>query len=200
MPDPRCLTSGTKKTMRIIIAQLLFYPTLVWNLLLCRLLKVRRWWSYIDDGVILGALPFASDVPALVREDVRGVINTCREYDGPLNAYHEAGIRQLHLPTVDFTPPTLEHIRRGVEFIDECLARDEAVYVHCKAGRGRSATLVICWLVATKGLAPREAQAWIQSRRPHVGRRLYERDVVQRFAAERKPDAATDEFPSPSNA
>jgi atypical dual specificity phosphatase len=175
------------KMMRAKLAQLLFFPSVAWNVLLCRVLAVRRWWSFIDEGVLLGAVPFEADVPGLVAEGVTGVINLCREYEGPRDAYERAGIRQLHLPTIDLTPPSLKDIRRGVAFIDEHRLCGETVYVHCKSGHNRSATLLLCWLMAAKGLAPREAQQWLQSRRPHVNRRLYQRRVVQKFFATPTP-------------
>ncbi len=49
-----------------------YYPTLAYNVLLGRILNVRPWWTRIDDDLILGALPFASDVAKLHAEGVRG--------------------------------------------------------------------------------------------------------------------------------
>lgn len=164
------------------IARLLFWPTLMWNMALGRWLHVRHWWDRIDDHVILGALPFASDVSKLAAEGVRGVVNTCEEYGGPTAAYTAANIRQLHIPTTDFHPPRLEDLERAVEFMRQCAARGESVYVHCKAGRARSATVVACWLIATHGLSPAEAQAFMLARRPHIHRHIDQRPVVQEFA------------------
>ncbi len=42
------------------------------------------------------------------------------------------------------------------------------MYVHCKAGRTRSATLVGCYLMAEKGLTPEEAVNFMAARRPHI--------------------------------
>ena len=56
--------------MRRLIALALYVPTLLWNILLGRVLKVRRWWDRIDDHVIMGALPFARDVPQMKAEGV----------------------------------------------------------------------------------------------------------------------------------
>jgi atypical dual specificity phosphatase len=170
--------------------QALFYPTLGWNMLLGRTLQVRRWWDEIDRHVLMGAFPFARDVPRLAAAGVRGVVNTCREYAGPLAAYQAAGIRQLHIPTIDFHPPLLNDILQAVEFIDDHVARGEGVYVHCKAGRGRSATVVLCWLIKAKGMTPEEAQSHLLARRPHVHRRLHLRQVVREFCDRRHGVAA----------
>ena len=164
--------------MNNLRAQLLFGPTLGWNVLLGRWLKVRRWWDRVDDHVVIGAMPFARDVVGLHQEGVRGVVNTCLEYSGPESLYQEHGISQFRMGTIDFTHPKLEDVKEAVEFIEEHAARGESVYVHCKAGRARSATVVLCWLMKRHGMSPIEGQQLLLERRPHVNKRLAERPVV----------------------
>jgi atypical dual specificity phosphatase len=159
----------------------LHYPTLYYNQALCAVLPWRHWWDWIAPDVLLGALPFASSVQALSDLEIRGVVNTCAEYAGPLDAYARAGIEQLHIPTVDFTPPTLEDCQRAVAFIEAQHAEGRKVYLHCKAGRARSATVALCWLIATRGLTPEQAQAHLLRYRPHVKRGLERRAVVRAF-------------------
>ncbi len=166
--------------LRYAFAQTLFYPTLGWNVLLGRTLQIRRWWDAVDDHVFIGAFPFASDVPRLVAAGVRGVVNTCREYRGPLPAYEAAGIKQLHIPTIDYQTPALADIRRAVEFIESHVAQGERTYIHCKAGRGRSAAVAMGWLM-TQGMTPEEAQAHLLLKRPHVHRSLHRNPVVVEF-------------------
>ena len=163
------------------LIKLLFLPTLAWNVLLCRVSRSWNWWDRIDDHVLLGALPFAKDVQSLHDSGVRAVINLCDEYGGPAKTYENAGIEQLHLPTVDFHAPSLVAIRRGVSFIDEHVQNGNTVYVHCKAGRGRSATLAMCWLIQDKSMTPVEAQTHLQQKRHQTVHELYCRDVVQQF-------------------
>jgi len=43
--------------------------------------------------------------------------------------------------------PTQEKLALGVKFLLDHVRRKEQVYVHCKAGRTRSATLVACYLM-----------------------------------------------------
>jgi len=169
--------------MRWLYARLVYWPTLGWNVLLGRALKVRAWWSRVDDHVLLGAVPFRSDVDLLHVEGVVGVINTCHEYGGPCDEYERVGIVQLHLPTIDFTPPTLEDVERGVDFIRRHAEIGRTVYVHCKAGRARSATIVACWLIASRGIDPEEAQRILLEHRPFVLPRIAQRQVVQDFHA-----------------
>ncbi|MFG0254446.1 MAG: phosphatidylglycerophosphatase and protein-tyrosine phosphatase 1 family protein [Rhodopirellula sp. JB053] len=158
-----------------------FYPTLAWNMMLGRFLKVRNWWDFIDEFVIVGARPFTRDVNALAALGVRAVVNTCEEYGGPVEEYGRHGIVQLHIPTVDFTHPTIDNIRQGVEFVQEHASKGEIVYIHCKAGRARSATVAICWLIQYRNMTPDDAQALLLSKRPHINPKLTQRTVVREF-------------------
>ncbi|WP_345328517.1 dual specificity protein phosphatase family protein [Novipirellula rosea] len=165
-----------------LYARSVFYPTLAWNYTLGRILRVRRWWDYIDPSVIVGAYPFARDVPGLSAEGVRAVVNTCEEYPGPLKAYETFGIEQFHMPTTDFTHPLFEDVCNAVEFVQRHVEDQGKVYIHCKAGRARSATVAICWLIKHRGLSISEAQTTLLAARPHINPRLGQRPVVQQFA------------------
>ncbi|QDT10667.1 dual specificity protein phosphatase family protein [Stieleria marina] len=165
-----------------LYAKAVFYPTLGWNLLLGRVLKVRRWWDRIDPHVIVGAYPFARDVEGLYAEGVRGIVNTCEEYAGPKDAYIQHGIEQLRIPTTDFTHPRLRDVQLAVEFTERHVQKGDTVYIHCKAGRARSATVAMCWLMKYRGMTMEQAQQELLKARPHVNPRLTTRPVVQEFA------------------
>jgi atypical dual specificity phosphatase len=55
------------------------------------------------------------------------------------------------------------------------------VFIHCKAGRGRAATLTLCYLLATTRLSPKEAIKHILSRRHVVEPSVQNFKVVQKF-------------------
>ena len=60
----------------------------------------------------------------------------------------------LNLPTTDlFSAPNQQRLEEGVAWmIDETMSGKGSIYVHCKAGRARSATLVAAYLMQV--LAP----------------------------------------------
>lgn len=58
---------------------------------------------------------------------------------------------------VDHLEPSIDQLERAVQFISTHVSAGESVYVHCKGGHGRSAAVVLCWLVAN-GMQPRQAQ------------------------------------------
>lgn len=162
-------------------ARILFPITLAWNVLLGRILKVRNWWDFIDEHVIVGAFPFPFDVDNMAAEGVRAVVNTCNEYGGPVTQYEKHSIEQLRIPTIDFTPPSLEDVRKGVAFVTQHVEQGNTVYIHCKAGRGRSATVAICWLMAARNMDPWQAQKYLLDHRSHVHSTLPDREVVKQF-------------------
>ena len=49
--------SNTVRSVRRLVIRLLFIPSLIYNLVLERLLPSRRWWDQVEDHVLLGALP-----------------------------------------------------------------------------------------------------------------------------------------------
>lgn len=161
------------------LAKLLYYPTFAYNVLLGRLLHRRAWWNRVNDHCILGAVPMNNDPQRLKELGVTGVINMCEEFPGPIDQYERLGIEQLWLPTIDFQPPTGAMVQRGAEFIQRHRQQGGQVYVHCKAGRARSATVVLWWLVRHENMTPQQAQQHLLRVRPHVLAKVYQRKVIQ---------------------
>lgn len=99
----------------------------------------------------------------------------------------DLGVKFLQLPTVDiFQAPCQEKLKVGVEFINSFLPQESklknvekthqfndtnlvgTVYVHCKAGRTRSATLVGCYLMLKNGWSPEQAVEHMRNCRSHI--------------------------------
>lgn len=88
--------------------------------------------------------------------------------------------RYLWLPTIDHTPPTLEDIQRGVDFMHEAIEEGGVVYVHCRAGVGRAPTMVACYLVST-GVTPIQAWMTIRRVRPFIFPTAVQAQQVQHY-------------------
>jgi len=162
-----------------MFARVTFLPTLAYNVAMERV-SARRWWDRVDDKVILGALPFRSAyTEELIKaENIKGVVSMNEDYELALFSHQEEGWRKLgveflQLSTTDiFSAPSQTKLARGVEFIRE-VAKEPgtSVYVHCKAGRTRSATLVGCWLMSQHRQdqwSPEAAVSRMKEVRPHV--------------------------------
>jgi len=175
--SPTDLKLKTAFEMDRMFARLSFLPSLGLNVVLEKVAG-RAWWNRIDNKVVLGALPFrGQNAQEIVdTESVKAVVSMNEDYElkafsnlGP--QWADLGVKFLQLPTTDmFTSPSQEHLQTGVRFIREVIAENEgsSVYVHCKAGRTRSATLVGCYLMEEYGHSPEEAVAFMADKRPHI--------------------------------
>lgn len=152
-------------------ARVLFYPTLLYNVVRNKFEPEFRWWDEVDQFVLLGAVPFPKDVQRLKELGVRGVVTLNEPYETlvPTTLYQEHGIKHLVIPTRDYLfAPSYDDIRTAVEFIHENAICGKMTYVHCKAGRGRSTTIVLCYLVEYKQMTPADAYEYVRSKRPRV--------------------------------
>ncbi|XP_021968323.1 phosphatidylglycerophosphatase and protein-tyrosine phosphatase 1 isoform X2 [Folsomia candida] len=155
-----------------MFARASFYPTLMYNIAMARV-SSRKWYNRIDNHVILGALPFRGMVDALRKENVKGIVSLNENYELWLFSHNKEGwnknnIKFLQLPTRDiFEAPCQSKLKEGVDFI-KTLKDEGTVYVHCKAGRTRSATLVACYLIEQNKWTPAEAIHHMRSCRSHI--------------------------------
>ncbi|XP_055325462.1 phosphatidylglycerophosphatase and protein-tyrosine phosphatase 1 [Sitodiplosis mosellana] len=171
-----------------MFARVSFYPTLFYNVFMEKV-TTRRWYDRIDEHTILGALPFRSMVQQLIeKENVKGVVSMNEDYELQLfsnNAekWKALNVDFLQLATTDiFESPCQNKLKSGVEFMNRYLPENEkvpglpnensanagTVYVHCKAGRTRSATLVGCYLMMKNSWNPEQAVSHMRACRPHI--------------------------------
>ncbi|KAL4713059.1 hypothetical protein ACJJTC_001113 [Scirpophaga incertulas] len=173
-----------------MFARVTFYPSLFYNVMMEKITS-RRWYDRIDDTVILGALPFQGMTRQLREEEnLKGVVSMNESYElkifsNDAEKWQEHGIEFLQLATTDiFETPDQEKLFEGVKFINRFLPmgaklsgvptegyapiNSGSVYVHCKAGRTRSATLVGCYLMMKNGWSPAEAVEYMRSKRQHI--------------------------------
>jgi protein-tyrosine phosphatase len=54
------------------------------------------------------------------------------------------GVRHVRVPIPDFGVPAEADMVRVLDLIDDALAGGETVYVHCRAGVGRTRTVIGC--------------------------------------------------------
>ncbi|XP_054827991.1 phosphatidylglycerophosphatase and protein-tyrosine phosphatase 1 [Eublepharis macularius] len=171
------------------VARLLFYPTLLYTLVRERLPGSQRpWFSRIDRTVLLGALPLRGKSRQLVEEEnVRGIVTMNEEYETRFlccspQEWEAMGVECLRLSTVDLTGvPSLENLHKGVQFVLKHRERGNSVYVHCKAGRFRSATMVAAYLIQLHQWTPQEAIEAIGQIRPHIIIRQKQVELLEDF-------------------
>ena len=176
------------KSFTWFAAHLGLWPTILNYLLLDRL-GLRSYYSLIEvlDGgakVYLGGMPFRFHARELRAAGVRGAVNCCEEWEGGL--YAEVGIEQVRLETVDFCDPSEVRLRKAVEFLDKHVAAGHSVYIHCKAGVGRSTAVAVAYLASRVdkykgGQLGQAANAAIKQARPPAAGHMYQRPSVIAF-------------------
>ncbi|KAK9790742.1 hypothetical protein WJX73_007403 [Symbiochloris irregularis] len=152
-------------------ARAFFYPSVLWNIARSHMQSDWRWWNQITDHVVLGALPFQSSLEEFKEQGIQAVLTLNEDFELFITSkqYQDLGFSHLHIPTVDFLfAPPLGDLHRGADFIHEHAQKGEITYVHCKAGRGRSTTLVLCYLIKHCDMEPQQALEFVRQKRPQV--------------------------------
>ncbi|KAJ4727248.1 Dual specificity phosphatase [Melia azedarach] len=165
------VVSDAKRVLVGAGARALFYPTLLYNVVRNKIQSEFRWWDKIDEFILLGAVPFPADVPRLRDLGVSGVVTLNESYETlvPSSLYHAHNIDHLVIPTRDYLfAPSFADICKAVDFIHENAFLGKTTYVHCKAGRGRSTTVVLCYLMEHRQMSPETAYEYVRSIRPRV--------------------------------
>lgn len=122
----------------------------------------------VPGKILLGRQPrHLDDVLELTSAGAKAfiVMNEAWELCVKTARLQKQGLKTLVLPTPDFSAPSNDAMVAGISFIEDSLARNEAVYVHCNGGKGRSSVVVIGYLMKTRGLSKEEAYAFVKDKR-----------------------------------
>lgn len=154
--------------------------------------------NYEGARLYLGALPVFDDKPVpedifsrILSENVssvlsmvepfertdrsstnRPVIHSYRNELPPVTSrmWEEKGIHQLILPTPDDYPVSFLNIQTAAWFIHEELSHGRSIYVHCKSGEGRSATVVFSFLMEYLKLPADQVFELLVTVRPNISK------------------------------
>jgi protein-tyrosine phosphatase len=123
------------------------------------------WW--VIPGKLAGVRkPTPEEIAALRMAGVGAIVSVM---DDPTNleAYEQAEIPYLWLPTKGGSAPSHEQIQKLKNFVEEQHQLGHAVAVHCTSGRRRTGTILAAYLIQT-GLTGETALHTISVANPEV--------------------------------
>ncbi len=155
---------------------------------------VSAWFAHygygsVGDGLFMGAYPQdADDVATIAGLGVTRVFNLVQdvEYEGDgraacVAALAEAGMREERVELIDFGNLLPGHIERAATTVRSWLGEGETVYLHCRAGMQRSATVAAAIVALDEGLEPAEALAVVRARNPRANPLVHQRQDLERW-------------------
>jgi hypothetical protein len=115
----------------------------------------------LPGRLLAGAYPGLRDrIGALQAAGVTRFVDLTGPRDA-LPSYAPSWAVRTNFPIEDFGVPSATAMRSALDAIAAALAADERVYLHCRAGIGRTGTVAACWLIE-QGLAPDDALALLR--------------------------------------
>lgn len=133
--------------------------------------------SWLVPGRVAGmGRPRAEHAAWLREQGVTAVLSLTRQLPEGFSEFEQA-----HLPVEDFTAPTLDQLRQGVEFLRAVVAHGGAAVVHCAAGVGRTGTFLAAYLVG-EGHAAGSAIRAVRAARPGSIETAEQEQVVVEYA------------------
>ncbi|MBN2479360.1 MAG: dual specificity protein phosphatase family protein [Parachlamydiales bacterium] len=140
--------------------------------------KKWPWYNKINSHLYLGAIPLKNldhENIFLKKENIKAVLSLVEPFEEkkktifsiPVKRYEwiENNINYLNIKVKDAYPLTLDEIDKAADFINENISKDKKVYVHCKAGRSRSASAIIGYLIKYKKMKLHQAINFVKKRR-----------------------------------
>jgi atypical dual specificity phosphatase len=146
--------------------------------------------SEILPEFLIGAYPTDhSDIEMLRWIGVQRILNLCEDEEYPPGAREvidedlaELGIEEHRIGLTDFGRVPVDRIDEAVALLNQWLDEGQRVYLHCRAGQQRSATLAAAVVTIRQQLPPDEAIAFVQRMKPSADPLPHQREDLLEWA------------------
>jgi len=135
----------------------------------------------LTDDIAIGPQPMASDLAAIRGQGFCGVVDL--RYEAPdMGAQVRAvALDYMRAPIVEGAAPTIDELYEVTGWVTAHVLADGPVFVYCREGRGRSATVAVASLVKL-GLPLPEANAILMRARPTAMISSRQMNALEAFA------------------
>ncbi|KAL2339151.1 hypothetical protein Fmac_013597 [Flemingia macrophylla] len=117
----------------------------------------------IDEGLYLGSIAAAYNKEALKNYNITHILTVACKIKPP----HPADFVYKVIEVVDkYDVDLKQYFNECLDFIDEAKRHGGGVLVHCFAGKSRSVSIVIAYLIKTRGMSFNEALRHVRTVRP----------------------------------
>lgn len=116
-----------------------------------------------------------SDVQQLVSLGVRRILNVAVECEAESHLrLRDRFEKYLQLPLRDCVDEAnvISSVRQACAFLDDARLHSSPTYVHCRAGKSRSATVVLGYLIHANAWTFKRSYAYVSERRPGISPNL----------------------------
>jgi atypical dual specificity phosphatase len=120
-----------------------------------------------EERILLCADPTSDKALAkLARERQISVLVNLRERAHDPTRLARFGLTEIHVPVPDKVAPSPGQVAFAIAAIERILRTGQRVAVHCRNGRGRSGTMLACYLTRHRGFSAQGAIARVRAVRP----------------------------------
>lgn len=120
----------------------------------------------IVDNLYLGNFT-AANYDNLKKNDISSVVcltSDSHEYSDDIELFHIHDISE----NLDAETFSLDKLESAVEFIEQQVAKNHNVIVHCMAGSSRSPTVIIAYVMKITGLTVNESCNFVKKKAGHI--------------------------------
>lgn len=178
-------------------------------------------WNHITDNLILGALPIATEISGMGNHRDK-IMAACQEKGHELGAVYsivnhfEIRGENLGLTPVspeDWNAKNVKHVlvqmddfggdidinvmKKHIDDIHEMIESGKSVYVHCKAGKGRSFTIIVAYLLMHTDMSVTQIFGYLREKRPQVSPGSAQFELIETFRSTFCPHKAPLDKSSP---
>ena len=113
-----------------------------------------------------GFINSKAELNYLIKQDISAIL-TLTTSSLSNEVISNNSVTYKHVPVVDHSLPSIDNLVESVKFINECMSNNKPVVVHCRAGIGRTGT-VLGALLITSGMSVESSVKEVRKKRPGV--------------------------------